>query len=166
VLKRLRASRASALGVVAGTLAPLGLLLLVQAVVLFAVVAVVGGQTPARVALLALAATLGAVAACALAVVTAAVTPAPELAQLTTAPIGLAFFGGGPWAMQRPLDDVGWAMLAAPGVPVAQLTRLGWDEVATATVLRVGAPSVVALLALAVLSTALAVRVFRWDPRA
>ena len=159
VLKRLRTSGASDTAIVAGMLAPLALLTVVQTVVLFGIIAVADGAVPRRPGVLLLAAVAGTVVACVLAIATAAFTSAPELAQLTTSPIALAFLGGGFWAADLPPGDVAGAMVALPGVSVMQLARAGWDGAGP-----IG-PAILALVLLATLGTAVAVRVFRWDPR-
>ena len=60
----------------------------------------------------------------ALAVATAVVTPAPELAQLTTVPVFLGLVGGGLWLLNAGAASL--PMLLVPGVPPAELVRLGW----------------------------------------
>jgi len=97
------------------------------------------------------------------AVFTSGWTPAPELTQLTTAPLSLAFLGGAFWAAGTPAAEVEWWMLALPGVPVIQLTRLGWDEPGVTTVGGLAATAALLIVAVAVLP--LAVRAARWDPR-
>lgn len=160
VLKRLRLSGAADAAILAGILTPIALLTLVQAVVLAGVLAVADGL-PRVDPLPLLAAVAGGIgAAGVLAVATAAVTPAPESAQLTTAPIALAFAGGGLWAVRTPAADVGWPMLALPGASVTQLARLAVEPAAGSAV-----PATVALAAVIVIGTPVAVRAFRWDPR-
>jgi ABC-2 type transport system permease protein len=133
-------------------------LTLVQAAVLLGVL-VAAGHRPAQPWLMVAAAVAGTAAGSVLAVATAVVTPSPELAQLTTSPIALGFFGGGLWAVRTPPAEVSWAMLAVPGVPITQLARAAWD----------GGPGVLAailaVIALSVLVAPAAVRAFAWDPR-
>ena len=158
VLKRLRMSGVADPAILAAMLTPVFLLTLAQAAVLMVFVAA-AGHRPANPGLLVVA-TLGATAAgCALALATAVVTPTPEVAQLTTAPIGLAFLGGALWALQTPPGEVDRAMLAVPGVPVTQIVRSAWDG---------GGPAGASIVALAVLTVVVlpgAVRLFSWDPR-
>ncbi|MEV4640590.1 ABC transporter permease [Actinoplanes sp. NPDC049548] len=158
VLKRLRMSGARDATILGAVLLPLAALTLVQTAVLMGIL-VAAGRGPSRPWLLVAAAVTGTAAGCVLAVVTAVVTPAPELAQLTTSPIAIAFLGGGFWAVRTPADDVSWAMLAVPGVSVTQLTRAAWEGGSGV----LGAITVVAALSLVV--APLAVRAFAWDPR-
>lgn len=161
VLKRLRTSGASDTAVVAGVLTPFVVLTLLQTVLLFGIVAVADGRAPAAPWLPAVAVGAGTVVAGLLAVATATITSAAELAQLTTAPVALAFCGGGLWVAATAPGDVTWAMLALPGGSVTQLTRLGWHDAAPGGL----TAAVAALLLVAAVGTPLAVRALRWDPR-
>ena len=160
VLKRLRTSGASDAAVLTGTLAPAALLMLLQAVVL---IAASGGRLPGRPWAPIAAVGCGILVASGYAVITAAWTAAPELAQLTTAPLGLTFVGGAFWAARTPAPEVTPWMLALPGVPVTQLARLGWDEPGMTTT--DGLAAAAALLILAGAATLVAARATRWDPR-
>jgi len=160
VLKRLRTSGASDAAVLTGTLAPSALLMLLQAVVL---IVAGGGRLPGRPWAPIAAVGCGILVAGGYAVITAGWTAAPELAQLTTAPLALTFVGGAFWAARTPAPDVELWMLALPGVPVTQLARLGWDEPGMTTADGLAAAAALAILAGAV--TLAAARVTRWDPR-
>jgi len=122
-----------------------------------------GGQLPIHAWAPIIAIAAGILVAGIFAVVTSAWTPAPELAQLTTAPLALAFLGGAFWAARTPVSEVEWWMLGLPGVAVTQLTRLGWAEPGIGTA--GGLAAVVALVVVAVAVAAFAVRAVRWDPR-
>jgi ABC-2 type transport system permease protein len=161
VLKHLRTSAASDSAIVAGVLTPLALLTIVQTVVLLSIVAVADGLHPFRPGLLLLVIGAGTLVACTLAAVTATFTSTPELAQFTTSPVTLAFFGGALWAVRTPPGDVTWAMLALPGASVAQLARAVWREPGVAGV----TGAVTALLLLAGVAMPLAIRFFIWEPR-
>lgn len=161
VLKRLRTSGASDLAIIAGVLAPLALLTVAQAVVLLGIVAVTQDLPPARPGPLLLATGTATILACVLAVVTAAFTSAPELAQLTTTPIAIAFLGGGFWVVRTAPGDMTWVMAAQPGGAVVHLTRIAWAEFGADGLI----PAAVALVLLAVVATTLAIRAFDWDPR-
>ncbi|GID30526.1 ABC transporter permease [Paractinoplanes brasiliensis] len=165
VLKRWRTSGASDADLIIGLLSPYALLAVVQAVLLCTVTAVIGGDAPARWWPLAVGVLGGTAMAGALAFATAAFTRTPELAQLTTAPVFLALFGGGMWVTMTPPDEVTWVMLAVPGAAVAQLVRVGWNGAAPGQLLGQTWPSMVALSVLAALAVALAFRVFRWETR-
>ncbi|MET8152295.1 hypothetical protein ACIBSW_10730 [Actinoplanes sp. NPDC049668] len=158
VLKRLRLSGARDTAILAGVLAPAVVLTLLQAALLFAIVAVAGAPGPSRPLAPVLALAAGTALAGVLAVGTAAFTSAPEYAQFTTVPIALAIMGGGYRVAVAPPGDVSAALLALPGSAVAQLTRSGWEAVPTL-------PALVALALAFVLAAPLALRLFGWQPR-
>ena len=157
-LKRLRGTALSGPGIFAGLLTPYAVLGLLQAALLIGVTATVGGPPPARWWPLVLGVSAGSVAALTLAVATAAVTPLPELAQLTNVPVSLGLIGGGLW-----LVNAGTAqglMFALPGVPIAELVRASWQPG--------GGPVVLSLAAIAGttgVAALVASRLFRFDPR-
>lgn len=169
VLKRWRGSGASTTTILAGTLAPLGLLLVVQLAVLLSATAIATRTTPAVPALLVLAIVAGAVLAAALAFITAAFTRTVETATVTAAPVVAALFGGAVWVIGTPSAEVTWPMLATGGGALAQLTRAAWEGVADAhgafDHLAVIWPSLAATGALSAAAVAIAARVFRWNPR-
>ncbi len=151
VLKRMRTTALPPLAVIAGLAAPYAVLTAGQIAVLTAL------HPPPRWWPLVVTTVMGTLLAVALAFATAAFTPAPELAQLTTTPGVLAFFGGGLWLLHT--GDASWPMRAVPGVPVAELARAAWQD---------GTPIWPALIATAVLiatSVVLAARTFRWELR-
>ncbi|GGN49689.1 ABC-2 type transport system permease protein [Actinoplanes campanulatus] len=157
VLRRLRGSGASDAAILTAVLTPPAVLTLAQALLLSVALDLRGIRPgPLLPAVLA-----GVVTACALAALTAAFTSAPELAQLTTTPIALAFLGGALWVARTPPAGVDRAMLLLPGAAITQLTRIAW-RVPGAD----GSPVAVALLLVtAVAAVAAATRVFVWDPR-
>jgi ABC-2 type transport system permease protein len=118
----------------------------------------VGGEPPSRWWPLILGVLAGTVLATTLAVATAALTPLPELAQLTTVPVSLGLFGGGFWLLDTGASSL--PMLAAPGVPVAELIRMAWRPAGGPVV-----PCVLAITATCVLGAVVASRRFRFDPR-
>jgi ABC-2 type transport system permease protein len=158
VLKRLRLSGTGDAAILAGVLAPAIVLTLLQAALLFAIVAAAGAPAPARPLLPVLALVIGTALAGALAVGTAAFTASPEYAQFTTVPFALAIVGGGYRVVVRPAGDAAGALLALPGVPVAQLARSGWEAVPTL-------PALAALCVKLAAAAPLALRVFTWQPR-
>lgn len=158
VLKRLRSTALSGAGLFAGLLAPYATLGMVQSALLVGVTATAGGTPPARWWPVVAGVLAGTGLAAVLAVATAALTPLPELAQLTTVPVSLGLFGGGMWLLGS--GSIGPLMLAVPGVPVAELIRLAWRPG--------GGWAVPCLLAIAVttgLAAIVATRRFRFDPR-
>jgi ABC-2 type transport system permease protein len=152
VLKRLRGSTLTGGGVVAGLLCPYAGLVVIQTLLLVGVTVAAGGSPPERWWPLAVAVGAGTVLTMSLAVATAVVTPAPELAQLTTVPVFLALFGGGLWLLNA--GEASRAMLLVPGVPLAELVRLGW---------RPGSPvsSVMAVGLLGAVAVAVGFRAYR-----
>lgn len=165
VLKRLRTCDLSDAGIIAGLLAPFAVLVVIQAAALCWLTVVISGQAPARWWPLIAAVGGGTALVMALAFVTAAVTPVPELAQLTTSPVFFSLFGGGLWLFST--GTATWPMLAVPGVAVADLARAAWNQPGASPwdVLRQCAPSLLAVLLLSALAVALAARLFRWQPR-
>lgn len=161
VLRCLRHSGASDLAILLGSLVPSALLTLAQTAMLLGVVAAADGLGRVKPVPLLLAIVAGTAVACALAALTAAFTSAPELAQLTTTPIALAFLGGALWTARVPPDEVSWSMLALPGAAVTQLARLAWQMPGAAGQL----PAVLSLTLTAVAAAAIASRVFIWDLR-
>ncbi|GGN72894.1 hypothetical protein GCM10010112_41700 [Actinoplanes lobatus] len=157
VLRRWRGSGASDPAILAAALTPPAVLTLAQ-VLLLSVALDLRGVRPGPLLLAVLA---GIVAACALAALTAAFTSAPELAQLTTTPIALAFLGGAFWVARTPPAEVGWAMTLLPGAAITQLTRIAWEVPGTDGSL----VAVALLLVTAVAAVAAATRVFVWDLR-
>jgi len=160
VLKRLRTSGASDAAVLTGILLPSALLMVLQTVI---VVLAGGGRLPGHAWAPAVAVVAGIVVAGLFAVVTSGWTASPELAQLTTSPLALAFLGGAFWAARTPAAEVEWWMFALPGASVTQLARLGWDEPGMTTADGLAATAVLLILVAAV--TPFVTRAMRWDPR-
>jgi ABC-2 type transport system permease protein len=153
VLKRLRHSGATDLAIVTGILVPPALLTLLQTALLFTLVTAIDTFPPIGPAPLLLALATGTAVACVLAVATAAFTPTPETAQLTTTPISLALVGGALWSFHFPPGELPWYALPLPGAAITELTRTG------------SLPALSALLLLTALVTPVAMRAFTWDPR-
>jgi ABC-2 type transport system permease protein len=158
-LKRLRTGEASDRVVVLGLLVPTTVLGLAQAVVLLGISVAAGAPLPDRPLLLVLAVVGGAAMCCAVGVATSGITSTPELAQITTAPFFFALFGGAVWTLVS--DTVDLRMLLVPGGQIAELVKAAWggpvDDVGTA---------VASLVAWIAIGVGLAVRHFRWEPRA
>ncbi|WP_433304952.1 hypothetical protein ACQP2F_16765 [Actinoplanes sp. CA-030573] len=151
VLKRLRTTALPPLAVITGLAAPYAVLTAGQIAVLTAF------HPPPRWWPLLVTTGAGTLLAVAMAFATAAFTPAPELAQLTTTPGVLALFGGGIWLLHT--GEATWPMRAVPGVAVTELARGAWQDGTPAW------PALTAMAVLTVLAVALAARVFRWEPR-
>ncbi|NUT44886.1 MAG: ABC transporter permease [Thermoactinospora sp.] len=156
-LKRLRSSPTPVPSIIAGLIGPLIVLSLLQ-IGLFLGLA---GQVPGRPLLLAAAALTAAVTWGAFSFLTAAFTRSPEAAQITTAPVYLVLFGGMFWVLNTPVDAVTLPQLLVPGGAISQLIRLSWGgPVSTAPL------TLVLCAAIAAAAVAVAVRTFRWEPRA
>jgi len=158
-LKRLRTGEASDPVVITGLLVPTTLLGLAQAVVLLGVTTFAGAPLPDRPLMLVLAVVGGAAMCCAIGVATTGFTSTPELAQITTAPFFFALLGGAIWPLVA--DSVDLRMLLVPGGPLAVLVKAAWGGPTD----HVG-PAAVALAAWVAIGCGLAVRLFRWEPRA
>lgn len=169
VLERWRSSGAASSTVLAGTLAPMCLLLVAQAAILFTATTYATGSSPSQPILLVLAVLLAGGLAAGLAFVTAALTRSVDATTITAFPAAAALIGGGIWATTAELGEVTWLMLATGGGAVAELTRIGWDGPSGGAGL---ADSLVAagpgLLAIVTLTTGVfvaAAQTFRWGPR-
>ena len=158
-LKRLRTGEASDPVVITGLLVPTTLLGLAQAVVLLGVTTFAGAPLPDRPLMLVLAVVGGAAMCCAVGVATTGFTSTPELAQITTAPFFFALLGGALWPLVA--DSVDLRMLLVPGGPLAVLVKAAWGGPTD----HVG-PAAAALAAWVAIGCGLAVRLFRWEPRA
>lgn len=161
-LKRLRSSPASVASIVAGLMAPLVGIAFVQAIVMVSVTGLYLGELPARPWMLVVAMLVGGVMCAALAFLTAAFTKTPEAAQLTTTPAFVALIVGAVAVASTPPALVSWFWLSVPGGALAQLARTAWggnDLVQTAL------PALGLSLLPAAAAVAIAIRVFRWEPR-
>ncbi|SDI35752.1 ABC-2 type transport system permease protein [Actinokineospora alba] len=156
-LKRLRSGEAPEPVILAGVMAPMVVLGLVQGVLLPTVAVIADAPMPRDPVALAAAIVGGTVVAAAAALATASFTATPETAQLTTTPLFAATFAGAMWALSSP--TVTPLMLAAPGGATAALVRAGVE----------GGPSwgpVGAMAVWTVAAIAVGRRYFRWEPRA
>jgi ABC-2 type transport system permease protein len=158
VLKRLRSGELSDAQILAGLLAPLFVLALVQAVILVLCTVAFGAPLPPRPWLLVPALVLGAAMAAAIALATAAFTASAELAQITVTPFFFAAIAGATWVISAESETV--LKVLAPGGAVAALARAAWDGG--------GMPlsACLALVGWTALGAAVARRFFRWEPRA
>lgn len=153
----------------AGTLAPVCLLLVVQAAILFTATAYAIVSALSQPILLVLAVLLAGGLAAGLAFVTAALTRSVDAATITAFPAAAALVGGGVWATSAELGDVTWLMLATGGGAIAELTRIGWDGLpggaGLADSLVAAGPSLLAIVTLTTGVIVAAAHTFRWGPR-
>ncbi|WP_218060591.1 ABC transporter permease [Micromonospora sediminicola] len=160
-LKRLRSTAEGDAGILAGLLLPVLVLAVVQVTAILTVLAVVAGG-PADVALLVVAflATLAMMVGLALA--TAGLTNSPEHAQVTTLPVTLGVIAAATWVGISGTENLAWLKRLLPGGAAAELTMNAWNGgVAVTDSLVLLAPT----LGWVVISVALAIRLFRWEPR-
>jgi ABC-2 type transport system permease protein len=159
MLKRLRCGEVSDATILAGLLAPVGVLGVGQIVLALAATVVAGTPAPSRPLLLVPAVLLGAAMFATLALATTRWTPSAELAQFTTTPLLAIAMGSSVWVLNAHDPTTLW--LLVPGVGFADLVH----EAATGA----GAFGVLAALGAtllwAVAGAAVARRGFRWEPR-
>ncbi|GAA4417144.1 ABC transporter permease [Actinokineospora soli] len=161
-LKRLRGGESTDNEILAGTLAPLAAVGLVQGVLMTAIALIAGAPAPANPAALLLAIAAGISTGISAGLLTAAITSTPETAQFTTGPYFFATFAGALWTIATPAAEVQPWHLAAPGGAMAELARHGLTAPADARPLWW---AVFAALAWTSGAWALGTRVFRWDRR-
>ncbi|WP_026931438.1 ABC transporter permease [Glycomyces tenuis] len=165
-LKRLRTSPASTASVVAGLAAPSVALSLMQTLILLVFLGWQTGTVPSRPDLLALAFVIGTVLNAALGFLTASFTKNPEAAQVTVIPGMLALMIGIGWTLMQEPGGVGLAHLLVPAGAVTDLTRTAWDGTAGRGFAEAVALPGGAALAVAAAACVVAVKLFRWQPRA
>jgi ABC-2 type transport system permease protein len=168
VLKRLRTSGLSDLGVLLAVTGP-GVAIALLHLVLYLVIDVLLGMPLALDPVPLLLAVIGGFALCVTAgFATANVTPTPERAQITTLPLFFVMFAA---AFALPLVPAGspfQAVVLVPGAPLGQLTQLAFAGGTWAPGL-LGLPAVLpgvlSLVLWTVVFAVLARRNLRWDPR-
>lgn len=169
LLERWRIAGTPTASVLAGPLAPVRLLAATGAAILFAATGSAFDTTPTQPA-----AGRGHRArrhTCrVVAVVAAAVTRSVGTAEITLLPVLAAPIGGGIWALLTPLAEITWRMRVSGGGALTELVRLGWDGPADgaglAAALSAAGPSLAVLVGLVAVLVVIAVRNFRWHPRA
>jgi ABC-2 type transport system permease protein len=160
-LKRLRSTAAGDPAILSGLTLPVALTAVVQVVVILGIFAAVSGG-PADVALLVVAILATFVMMLALAMATAGVTGSPEQAQVTTLPISLVTIAVASWVGITGTESFALIKRLLPGGSAAELIVNTWNGgVPMADSLPLLAPT----LAWVVVAIALALRLFRWEPR-
>lgn len=170
LLERWRIAGTRPASVLAGTLAPIALLAATGAAILFAAAGYAFDTTPARPELLILAVVLTVTLGSVVAVVAAAFTRSVGTAEITLLPVLAALIGGGMWTSVTPLAEITWRMRATGGGALTELVRLGWDGPADggglSAALSASGPSLAVLVGMVTVLLVIAVRNFRWNPRA
>ena len=159
-LKRLRSGAIADRSILAGLVLPIVLVNVVQIGAILAVLVGRGDMPPAQPALL-VAALLGTEAMfVGFALATAGITNSPEHAQFTTLPIFFATFGVAIWVGFSGFTDLGWLKRALPGGGTVDVINAAWSGELGGVL-----PSVIAMLAWAVVAALAAQAMFRWEPR-
>lgn len=169
LLERWRISGAPTSAILAGTLAPVGVLGALGATLLFAATGMAFDAVPAHATLLVLAVVATVTLGGAVAVVAAAFTRSVGTAEITLLPVLAALIGGGMWTSFTPLGEITWRMRVTGGGALTELVRLGWDGPAAgdglSAALAAAGPSLAVLGALIVVAIGIAARTFRWHAR-
>lgn len=160
VLKRLRSGETPQWAILAGMLLPTLVLSVVQSVLIGGMFLAFDADVPEQ-PLVVLGAAVGGAAMCAaLALATTRVTASPEMAQVTTMPFFFAALAGAFWAISKPVADVTTPMVVNPGGAIVHLARAGWDGGGETFL------AAIALVAWTAIALDVAIRTFRWEPRA
>ncbi|MCD9197932.1 ABC transporter permease [Aeromicrobium wangtongii] len=160
-LKRLRSTAASDVNILAGLLAPLTVVALLQVGAMLAVLGVVA-TSPVHTWLLVVAVLATTSMMVALALATAGLTNSPEHAQVTTLPVTLAVIAVASWVGITGTENLAQLKRLLPGGSATELVINAWEG---------GVPLDQSLLLLiptvgwVAAAVALATRFFQWEPR-
>ncbi|MRJ77542.1 ABC transporter permease [Aeromicrobium sp. SMF47] len=160
-LKRLRSTAASDVNILAGLLAPLTVVALLQVGAMLAVLGVVA-TSPVHTWLLVVAVLATTSMMVALALATAGLTNSPEHAQVTTLPVTLAVIAVASWVGITDTENLAQLKRLLPGGSATELVVNAWEG---------GVPLDQSLLLLiptvgwVAAAVALATRFFQWEPR-
>ena len=159
-LKRLRSTAASDRDILTGLLAPVVTIAVLQVVAMLAVLGAVATR-PARLLLLAVVLLATTAMMVGLALATAGLTSSPEHAQVTTLPVSLLVIAVASWVGLTGTEDLTVLKRALPGGSATELIGHAWSgSEPLGDSLRLLAPT----LGWVVAATALARRLFRWEP--
>jgi ABC-2 type transport system permease protein len=160
-LKRLRSTSVSDTGILVGLVLPATVLAAVQTTLILVALASVTGQ-PTDLALLVVGSVLVIAMMIGLGLATAGVTRSPEQAQVTTLPISLGVIAIVNWVAITGSESLTTLKRLLPGGAATELLTRAWDGgVPAADVVVLIAPT----LAWVVVSGALALKYFQWEPR-
>ena len=160
-LKRLRSAAIPDRSILTGLVLPIVLVNVVQIGVILAVLVSRGEAAPTQPLLLVAALLVTEAMFVGFALATAGVTNSPEHAQFTTLPVFFATFGVAMWAGFTGFADLGWLKRALPGGGSVDLINAAWSGELGGVL-----PSMIAMLAWAVVAALAARAMFRWEPRA
>jgi len=160
-LKRLRSGVVSDAGIIAGLVAPIVAISVVQVSAVLAVLAFTD-EPPQVIWPVVVGVLLAEVMFTGLALATAGVTNSPEHAQVTTLPFFFLSVGVSMWVVFTGVEELAWVKRALPGGGVTELILAGWSggDIHNALVL------ILPSLAWAAIAVFAARSMFRWEPRA
>jgi ABC-2 type transport system permease protein len=160
-LKRLRSTAAPDAGILAGLVLPVTVIALVQVVLIMTVLAAVT-TAPANIPLLVVAVLATVAMMVGLGLATAGLTNSPEHAQVTTLPVSLGVIAVASWVGISGTEELTLLKRLLPGGAATELVVDAWNGGAAVTdSLFLLGPT----LAWVVVASALASRLFRWEPR-
>lgn len=159
-LKRLRSTAASDGSIIAGLVAPLVVINVLQMAVILIVLAIVGeppSNAPALIIMLLLveAMFLG------FALATSGLTNSPDHAQVTTLPIFLVTVGAAMWVALTGTEELALLKRLIPGGAAAELAVEAWNGIDFSDII----PLVLPTLAWVFVAFVVAGQLFRWEPR-
>lgn len=160
-LKRLRATAAGDAAILAGLVLPVTVIALIQAVAILIVLGVVA-TGPAQIPLLVVAILATTAMLVALALATAGLTNSPEHAQVTTLPVSLSVIAVASWVGITGTEDLALLKRLLPGGAATELVVNAWNG---GVPLADSLPLLAITMAWVLVAVALAVRLFRWEPR-
>ncbi|MFI0350028.1 ABC transporter permease [Actinomadura sp. 9N407] len=160
-LKRLRSTAAGDADILAGLVLPVTVIALIQAVAILIVLGVVA-TGPAQIPLLAVAILATTAMLVALALATVGLTNSPEHAQVTTLPVSLSVIAVASWVGITGTEDLALLKRLLPGGAATELVVNAWNG---GVPLAESLPLLAITMAWVLVAVALAVRLFRWEPR-
>ncbi|TXK39989.1 ABC transporter permease [Nonomuraea sp. C10] len=160
-LKRLRATAAGDAAILAGLVLPVTVIALIQAVAILIVLGVVA-TAPAQIPLLVVAILATTAMLVALALATAGLTNSPEHAQVTTLPVSLSVIAVASWVGITGTEDLALLKRLLPGGAATEVVVNAWNG---GVPLADSLPLLLITMVWVLVAVALAVRLFRWEPR-
>ncbi|EHR60264.1 ABC transporter permease [Saccharomonospora cyanea] len=164
-LKRLRCSEASDATILAGVLAPVVVVTVVQCLLMVVVTAVAAESLPANPVLLVAVIVFGTVCSVGLGMATTGFASSGEQAQTVATPVFFVLIGTAIWAATDLAEGLSTVQMLSPGGAVVQLTQLAYTGAPLSETASGALPALGGLVAWAVLGAGAAKRYFRWEPR-